>query len=204
MALKMNRSAVLTLCAAFALAAAPLAARAQIAPAGHGPVDITADQLEVEQGQCMANYSGAAEAVQDTSRLRADSLKIYSHQQSKGDGSSCGQLERIEADGQVYYVTPTQVVKANHAVYTAANTTIVMTGDVVAAQGKNVTAGSTLTINTNTGVATMATGVTGRGAKGRVRSVIYPNEQANAQGATSHGGGLAAPVPPAPRRHPQS
>ena len=64
----------------------------------------------------------------------------------------------MEADGQVYYVTPSQVVKADHAVYTAADTTIVMTGDVVAAQGKNVIAGSRLMINTNTGVATMETG----------------------------------------------
>src|SRR5208337_3511561 len=100
-------------------------------------------------------------ALQDTSRLRADSLKIFNRPLGGGSGGqSCGQLDRMEADGQVYYVTPTQVVKADHAVYTAVDTTIVMTGDVVAAQGKNVTAGSRLTINTNTHVATMATDVT--------------------------------------------
>jgi lipopolysaccharide export system protein LptA len=199
----MMRPAALTTCTILAVvlaSAAPVVALAQIAPAGHGPVDVTADQLEVQQGQCLANWSGNAEALQDTSRLRADSLKIYNRQESgAGGGSSCGQLDRMEADGQVYYVTPSQVVKADHAVYTAADTTIVMTGDVVAAQGKNVISGSRLTINTNTGVATMATGVTGRGARGRVRGVLYPN---NASGAGQ--AGLAAPVPPPPRRHPQS
>ncbi len=195
----MNRPAALLTCTILGLAsAAPLAARAQIAPAGHGPVDVTADQLEVQQGQCLANWTGNAEALQDTSRLRADSLKIFNRPLG-GGGQSCGPLDRMEADGQVYYVTPTQVVKADHAVYTAADTTIVMTGDVVAAQGKNVIAGSRLTINTNTGVATMATGVTGRGTKGRVRGVLYPND---AGGAGQ--GGLAAPVAPPPRRHPQS
>ncbi|MDR3512297.1 MAG: LptA/OstA family protein [Caulobacteraceae bacterium] len=202
----MNRPAALStfpsLAVALALAlAAPGAAPAQIAPAGHGPVDVTADQLEVQQGQCLANWSGNAEALQDNSRLRADSLKIYNRQLGGGSGGqSCGALDRMEADGQVYYVTPTQVVKADHAVYTAADTTIVMTGDVVAAQGKNVTAGSRLVINTNTGVATMATGVTGRGAKGRVRGVFFPDQ--NASGSTA--GGPQAPVPPPPRRHPQS
>jgi lipopolysaccharide export system protein LptA len=199
----MNRPAALLTSTILAIAVAmatPLAASAQIAPAGHGPVDVTADQLEVQQGQCLANWSGNAEALQDTSRLRADSLKIFNRQLGGGGGGqSCGQLDRMEADGQVYYVTPSQVVKADHAVYTAADTTIVMTGDVVAAQGKNVIAGSRLMINTNTGVATMATGVTGRGVKGRVRGVLYPN---NAGGAGQ--GGLAAPVPPPPRRHPQT
>jgi hypothetical protein len=53
-------------------------------------------------------------------------------------------------------------------------------------------------INTNTGVATMATGASGRGVKGRVRGVLYPNNTAG-----SGQGGLAAPAAPPPRRHPQ-
>ena len=199
----MNRRAAqltVSILAMSLVTAAPSLANAQIAPAGHGPVDITADQLEAQQGQCMANWTGNAEALQDTSRLRADSLKIFNKPLGGGGsgGQSCGPMDRMEADGQVYYVTPTQVVKSDHAVYTAADTTIVMTGDVVAAQGRNVIAGTRLIINTNTSVATMATDVTGRGAKGRVRGVIYP-ENGTGPGQS----GLAAPVPPPPRHHPQ-
>jgi lipopolysaccharide export system protein LptA len=196
----MRPAARLTSCVlAFGLAlATPLVALAQIAPGAHGPVDITADQLEVQQTQCSANWTGNAEALQDTSRLRADSLKVYNHQMAgQNGGQSCGALDHMVAEGQVYYVTPTQVVKSDHAIYTAADTTIVMTGDVVTAQGKNVIAGSSLRINTNTGIAVMATGVSGRGKPGRVRGVFYPN---NATGQ----GGLTAPVPPPPRHHPQS
>jgi lipopolysaccharide export system protein LptA len=188
-------TAILTLSSLTLALALAGSAFAQIAPAARGPVDVTADQLEVQQSQCMANWSGNAEALQDTSRLRADSLKIY-NRPAPGTGKGCGALDHMDADGQVYYVTPTQVVKADHAVYTATDTTIVMTGDVVAAQGKNVIAGSRLIINTNTGVATMATGVTGRGAKGRVRGVLFPD-------SSSGQGGIAPPVPPPPRHHPQ-
>lgn len=201
----MNRVAALLTCTSLAAAVAVGAATAQIAPASHGPVDVTADQLEVQQGQCMANWTGNAEALQDTSRLRADSLKIFNQPMAKASGGqSCGPMQRMEADGQVYYVTPTQVVKSDHAVYTSADTTIVMTGDVVAAQGKNVTAGTRLVINTTTGVATMDTAVHGRGMKGRVQGVFYPNESASNSSAGGSSGGLAAPVPPPPRHHGQS
>lgn len=196
--------AISLLAAALAVAGAwlaPVAASGQIAPQARGPVDVTADQLEVQQHDCVAIWSGDAEALQDTSRLRANVLRIYSQSKAGAAGAAggCGGLNRIEADGSVYYVTPTQVVKGDHAVYTAADSTIVVTGaDVVAAQGKNVIAGTKLTINTKTGQANFDTAVHGRGQKGRVRAVLYP------QGGGADLGGLTAPVPPPARRHPPS
>ena len=158
---------------------------AQIAPQGKGPVDITADQLTGHNKDCEAIYSGNAEALQGTSRLRADVMDFFNkkipnpHPGPNGDDNpTCGDLERMEAHGNVYYVTPDRVVKGDDAVYTADNTTIVMTGkEVVATQGKNVISGTRLTINTNTGVATMVNERTGRGTSARVRSVIYPQDK---------------------------
>jgi len=188
-------------------------AMAQLAPSSNGPVDITADQLDVQNQKCLAIYTGDAEALQDTSRLRANTINIYNKalpprsgaQNASGEpgGTSCGALDRMEADGQVYYVTPNQVVKGDHAVYNAGDKTIVVTGDVVVSQGKNVTAGTRLVINTDTGVATMASSVHGRGQAGRVRTVVYPNQsQTGAAAKSSQTGGLKAPVPPPAR--PQS
>ena len=57
------------------IAAGPAAA--QLAQNSDAPVDITADELEVINARCLATYSGGAEALQDTVRLRADVLKIY-------------------------------------------------------------------------------------------------------------------------------
>ena len=79
----------------------------------------------------------------------------------------------MEANGSVYYVTPTQRVRANAAVYTADTTTIVMTGDVVAVQGQNVMRGDRMTYNTETGQGQVAGSGSGRG-KVRPRAVFYP------------------------------
>ena len=187
----MNRLAAVTLSATLLSAAllsatlAPQTSRAQIAPEGKGPVDITADQLTGHNKDCEAIYSGNAEALQGTSRLRANEMDFYNkklpnpHPGANADANpTCGELDRMVADGNVFYVTPERVVKGDHAVYTADNTTIVMTGaEVIATQGKNVVSGTRLTINTTTGLATMVNEKTGRGEKSRVHSVLYPQEQ---------------------------
>lgn len=182
----MNRLAAVTLSATLLSAAlAPQVGRAQIAPEGKGPVDITADQLTGHNKDCEAIYSGNAEALQGTSRLRANEMDFYNkklpnaHPGAGADANpTCGELDRMVADGNVFYVTPERVVKGDHAIYTADNTTIVMTGaEVIATQGKNVVSGTKLTINTTTGLATMVNEKTGRGEKSRVHSVLYPQEQ---------------------------
>ena len=203
----MNRRATLftlaPLGAALTLFGAGLAT-AQLAPSSNAPVDVTADQLEVQNQKCLAVWSGDAEALQATSRLRANTINIYNKTlpSRTGDqpGRNCGQLDRMEADGQVYYVTPDQVVKGDHAVYSAGDKTITVTGDVVVSQGCNVSAGTRLVINTDTGQANMASDVTGRGHAGRVRAVLFQNGAGG--GCTTGGPGTPkAPVPPPPRRH---
>ena len=167
-------------------------ARAQLAQNSDAPVDISADQLEVVNTQCLATYSGGAEALQDTARLRADVLKIFykTRQPPSGPqtvaaqaagatgamGGKCdSQLDRMEATGTVYYVTPQQRVRGDSALYEAGSNTIVISGDVVAIQGQNVLRGSRLVIKISTGDAQMQSG--GRGKGGRVRTVIYPKQQ---------------------------
>ena len=179
-------------------------ALAQIAPQSKGPVAITADDLTVHNKDCEAIYTGNAEALQDTSRLRANVMNFFNkkvanpHPGANPDADpSCGELDRMEAHGNVFYVTPTRVVKGDDAVYTADNTTIVMTGtEVVATQGKNVVSGTRLTINTTTGEATMVNEHTGRGVKERVKSVIYPQDKTT--GANGAPAPAAKPAPPKP------
>ena len=92
-----------------ALAAGPAAA--QLSQSSDAPVDITADALEVVNNQCLSIWSGSAEALQDRTRLRADVIKTFSKQQPArpgGAGGACGALDRMEAIGNVYYVTPQQ------------------------------------------------------------------------------------------------
>ena len=82
----------------------------------------------------------------------------------------------MEADGQVYFVTPERTVRADSAVYAFVGETITLTGNVIVVQGKSVVRGDRLTINTRTGQAQMSSNVTGRNKAGRVRGVFYPNQ----------------------------
>jgi lipopolysaccharide export system protein LptA len=181
----MNRTVVLL--TALALSALPTgAALAQLAPASNTPIDVEADQLVAQNQQCVATWKGSVEAKQGTSRLRADTLTIYekvgagpSQPQAQGVGGVSGKCgsdpEKLIADGSVYYATPQEVVKGDHAIYVADTKTITVTGDVVISQGKNVVVGNTLVIDTDTGRATMESTAKGRGQPGRVRAVIFPS-----------------------------
>lgn len=170
------------------LAAGPAAA--QLSQDSDAPVDITADALEVVNTQCLSIWSGSAEALQDRTRLRADVLKTYSKKgaarsgSSSPTGGSCGALTKMEANGNVYYVTPQQRVRGDAAVYDVDNETIVITGDVVAVNGENVLRGQRLTINAKTGDAQMQSTSKGRGSNARPRAVIYPNRQPAGQAAS--------------------
>lgn len=159
------------------LFAAP--AMAQLGSDSGAPVDITADALEVVNSQCVSIWSGSAEALQDRTRLRADTLKTYSRKgpaRAGGKEGSCGDTTRIEAIGNVYYVTPQQRVRGDNANYDVEREQIVITGDVVAVQGENVLRGQRLVVDVRTGDAQMQANSKGRGSKARPRAVIYPSK----------------------------
>ncbi len=84
--------------------------------------------------------------------------------------------DRIVADGHVYYVTPQQNARGDHAVYSQADDQIVITGDVVVVQGNDVARGDKLTLKVVD--ARRQDGVERHRAgpkPGRVRGVFYPN-----------------------------
>ena len=168
-----------------AVAAALLAgpASAQLATNSNAPVDITADQLEVANNACTSIWRGHAEALQDTSRLRADTLTTDFAQKGAGGGKTgaCGDLVRMRAEGSVYYVTPQQKVHGDLAVYEAASDTLTVTGDVVATQGMNVLRGSRMVFNTKTGQGHMEGSAAGRNRAGRPRGVFYPKQASNSR-----------------------
>lgn len=158
----------------------------QPAASSNVPIDITADELEVQNSQCISVWRGAAEALQDKARLRADVLTA--HFQSKGGpapatggaSGNCGDLISLEAKGSVYYVTGLQDrMRGDAAFYDAAKETITMTGDVIAVQGQNVLRGTRMVMNTRTGEGQMQGQGAGRNKAGRVRGVFYPNKSSD-------------------------
>ena len=164
------RSLPAALLAATTLLAVP--AGAQIAPGG-GPVAWGADRTEYLDAEGILKLIGRAELVQAENRLRANAIDLYTTPSGPGGGGG-GDVREVVAVGDVYFVTPTQVVRGDRAVYTASSDTIVVTGDVILTQGENVMTGSRLTIHVATSRATMDGAPSSAGQ--RVRGVFYPDE----------------------------
>ena len=166
-----------TALAALALLAAS-GARAQIETKSNAPIDITADENEVQNAKCFAVWRGAVEALQGDTRLRSDTLTVY--QAPKGADANgqqvCGAIQKIVAEGHVYYVTPDQHARGDHAVYTAADDQIVLTGDVIVVRGDDVARGDRLIIKVSAKQLTLQSDSTGASASKRVRGVFYPDK----------------------------
>jgi lipopolysaccharide export system protein LptA len=161
----MSMSRVLSAAAvALAMVAIPVAGEAQSpANSSDAPISFGADS-----GEYVGNtvtLRGRAELIQGQNRLRADRVSGLSQ-----TGES-----RIEATGNVYFVTPEQTIRGDSAVYTTADDMIVVTGDVILTQGQNVLTGSRLTYNVRTQTARIEAG----GQGGRIRGVFYPQSSGN-------------------------
>ena len=167
-----------------ALSAAGPALAQQLGPSADGPVDITADELEVQNKACISIWRGRAEALQGEARIRANILRAVFSPKAGASGATgtgaCGDLIRMEAEGSVYYVTSKeQRVRGDAAVYDASSETVTMTGDVVAVQGRNVLRGTKMVFNTRTGEGRMVGSATGRNQAGRPRGVFYPSKKSS-------------------------
>jgi lipopolysaccharide export system protein LptA len=164
----MTKTRVLTIAATtLALLALPTMGDAQTAPRlGNEAISYGADAGEATPNSL--SLRGRAEVIQGQNRLRADAIN--------GSGVNSG-IERIEASGNVYFVTPEQTIRGDRAVYTPGDNLVVITGDVIVTQGQNVMTGGRLTYNTETQAVTMAGGSGSNG--GRIRGVFYPQNGGN-------------------------
>jgi lipopolysaccharide export system protein LptA len=160
------------------------AAQAQLS-AQRGPIDITGDHMDVRDAEHVIEWKGRVEALQNDSRMRSDLLNIYYKAAPKAAGGAAkpsapgadfGDIDRMEAQGDVYFVTPTEVARGDKAVYTAANDTIVITGNVVLTRGEDVGRGTRLVIDLHTNHATLEGGPTGR-----PRVIVYPKQKPQGQ-----------------------
>ena len=162
----MNRLTAGLMCAASLSLALGGSATAQLAQ-GSGPIDLSADSLELVDAQHLAIWRGDVDALRGQNRLRSDVLNIYFAAKPGEDSSSAssggaapgrnwGKVDHMVAEGHVYYVSPTQNARSDHAVYDMAPDTITMTGDVIVVQGQSVIHGEKLIIDVRSGHATMA------------------------------------------------
>ena len=144
------------------------------ADASRQPVQYGADSGEYTPDGF--SLRGRAEVTQGGNRLRADAIRGFIAAPFRGPSDAVrgftanGELNRIEANGGVYFVTPDQSMKGDRAVYTLNDGNVVVTGDVILTQGKSVLTGNRLVYNVRTETAR----IEGGGANGRVQGVFYP------------------------------
>ncbi len=155
----------LTLLAAIAALTLPTLAGAQTGSVNAADAPILWGARVVEYAPAGLTLRTEVELLQGPNRFRADEVRA---------ATADGAFTEVQASGNVYYVTPTQTMRGDRAVYTVANDTIVVTGDVILTQGENVMTGTRIVYN----VRTEAARIEG-GQGGRVQGVFYPNRGSN-------------------------
>ncbi|RCW88209.1 lipopolysaccharide transport periplasmic protein LptA [Paracoccus lutimaris] len=123
------------------------------------PVEVTAEQLSVDQKTGKATFSGKVLIGQGQMRLSADRVTVT---YAQGDQS---RISALHAEGNVTMVSGEDAAEARVADYDVESGNVVLTGDVLLTQTGNVLAGEKVTVNLETGTAN---------ASGRVRSVLQP------------------------------
>lgn len=152
------------------LGTAPLSALAQGAQVAFGsmkgdptlPVEVTADQLRVNQADGTAIFTGSVIVVQGTMRLNAEEVQV----DYAADGKA---IARLHATGGVTLVNGGEAAESQDAVYTIETGEVVMTGDVLLTQGTSALSGKLLTVDLTTGTGVM---------EGRVQTVFIPGSAA--------------------------
>lgn len=122
------------------------------------PVQVTADQLAVNNADGTAVFSGNVIVTQGEMKLAAAEVKVIY-------GTEQNDIESLTASGGVTVTNLGDAAEAQEAVYTIDSGLIVLAGDVLLTQGGSAMAGSKLTINLKDGTGVM---------EGRVTTTFQP------------------------------
>tara|TARA_R110002126_G_scaffold9774_2_gene43995 strand:- start:225216 stop:225701 length:486 start_codon:yes stop_codon:yes gene_type:complete len=120
------------------------------------PVEITADDLSVDQTTDTAIFSGNVLIGQGEMRLTAARVLVVYRAESEG-------IARLEATGGVTLVSGPDAAESDRADYNIDTGTIVMSGNVLLVQGRNALSSDKMSVNLSDGTAQMT---------GRVKTVL--------------------------------
>ncbi len=149
-----------------------------------GPIQIEADRLDFLDKEATAVYMGNVDAVQGDARIRAEKLTIF-FEKNQGDdgggglGSGVGDVQRLVAEGEVFYMTPQEKAKGDRGVYNYQDDTITLTGNVTLTRGENVIVGDRLVVDISEGRSRMESDSRAKGE--RVRTVIITEGEGEEQ-----------------------
>lgn len=155
-----------------AFAAAP--AHAQLSEGG-GPVSYSANNLEYFDSERRLVLVGDVDIVQNDARLRADRITLFFSGSSGAAGAQqglgSGDIERMIAEGEVYYIRPSQDARGDRAEYDVRADSVTFTGNVIVMSEENVIRGNTLVLQ----IGSRRTTIRPQAGE-RVRGVFVPRE----------------------------
>lgn len=125
------------------------------------PVEVTSENLDVNQTDGTAVFTGDVLIGQGEMRLSAPRVLVVYLQDRSG-------IERLEASGGVTLVSGEDAAEARDADYNVQTGLIEMSGDVLLVQGPSALTADTMTVDTVAGTARM---------NGRVKTVLQPEKQ---------------------------
>lgn len=119
-------------------------------------VEVTADNLTVDQDTGTAVFSGNVVIGQGNLRISAGNVSVV-YSEATGD------IAQLLASGGVTFVTDTEAAEASEADYNLTSGMLILSGNVLLTQGASALSAEKMTVNLNTGNAQMS---------GRVRTVF--------------------------------
>lgn len=129
-------------------------------------VEVSADELSVDQSTGQAVFEGNVLVVQGEVRLSAGRVAVVYAQ----EGGSPSGISSLQASGGVTFVTANDAVEASEASYSVEKGTVQLSGDVILTQGQNAISGERLVVDLNSGQGRM---------EGRVRTIFSPSASDN-------------------------
>lgn len=120
------------------------------------PVEVSADELNVDQSTGEATFTGNVVIGQGEMRLSAARVLVIYRQDQAG-------IQRLEATGGVTLASGADAAESERADYDIDSGVIVMSGDVLMAQGQSALSADTMTVNLDGGTARM---------QGRVKTIL--------------------------------
>jgi len=138
-------------------------------------IHITADRLTTDTEARWADFIGNVRAIQGTTVLTSDRLKIFYKQLSKADqeeGPNEASIERIIANGHVKLKFENRLAVSEQAVYISDTRVLVLTGpNSKITSGNNSVSGQKITLYREDGRI-----IVEGGTKDRVEAVFYSGE----------------------------
>ena len=112
------------------------------------PIEIEADELEVQDRDKTAVFRGNVRLVQGPTTLRASSITVYYAGRATGTNQ---QISKVEARGPVRVTNLDQTASGDLATFQMATQILTLTGNVILTKGSNELRGQRLIVNLKTG-----------------------------------------------------